>query len=99
MQERVVSRERVARPAREEDDFSDVVLPSKADAEGVIDGLRILTKKFGFASVADYYDLVGIKNNYVDAMWGWRKNDLNEVSITEIPDGCVLVLPAAKKLT
>ena len=51
--------------------YDDIILPTKGDAESVIMGLEEIIKTYGFASVADLYDLVGVSGDYTANKYGW----------------------------
>lgn len=62
----------LSRAARARHDFDDIVIPSRQDAEEVIDRLFDLLDRYGSASVAELYELTGIQSSHVDHKWGWR---------------------------
>jgi len=61
----------LSRRARARHDFDEIVLTSRAEAEEVIDRLFDLVSRYGEASVADLYDLVGLQSTHADYKWGW----------------------------
>lgn len=74
--------------------FDDIILETRGEAEEVLDNLVDLTVDYGYATVADLYDLVGISHNYTDRKWGW--DNLNGATAKRVRDGYLLVLPKAK---
>lgn len=53
-------------------DFDEIIIPSRAEAEKVIDRLFEVVSKYESASVADLYELLGISSgSYMDNKWGW----------------------------
>jgi hypothetical protein len=76
--------------------FDDIILESRAEAEEVLDNLEDSIVQYGYASVADLYDLVGITHNYTDQKWGWWS--LSTASITRVREGYLLNLPKAMVL-
>lgn len=62
----------MSRRARASHDFQDIILPTRAEAESVIDALYDLVQKYEQATVADLYGLVGIPAEFTDENWGWR---------------------------
>jgi hypothetical protein len=52
-------------------DFQDVILTTRAEAEGVIDTLYSLVEKYNQVTVSDLYDLLGIPTQFTDENWGW----------------------------
>lgn len=73
------SRQRREREREEDDkvDYRNIVLKYRQDAEDVVDALYDRIEKFGKATVADLFDLVGVTGQYTDNNWGWdRKQDI-----------------------
>ena len=73
--------------------FDDAVIPTRGEAEEVLDKLDDLIDTYGEASVADFYDLVGIKGDYTDNKYGWRK--LRSATIVRTRNGYIINLPKA----
>lgn len=63
----------ISRRSRARHDFDDVVIPSRQEAEEVIDQLFDLVSRFGSASVADLYELTGVQSSHTDMKWGWTE--------------------------
>jgi hypothetical protein len=72
-------------------DFSDIVLGNRGDFEIVLSALLELIDRFHMASVADFYDALGISNDYVDNHWGWT--DLSMATIAPVRYGWRINLP------
>lgn len=77
-------------------DFSDIVLTSRADAENVLDLLVESTLQYGEASVADFYELVGVPSQYTDNKFGW--GELSEARVLQVRGGYILDLPRPEPL-
>jgi hypothetical protein len=87
----------ISRRARISQDFDEIVLESRVEAEEVIDNLFELVSRFNVATVADLYDLVGIESNYIDRKWGWE--DLRGAGATRVKGGGYLLdLPRPEPL-
>lgn len=52
-----------------------LVFESRGDAEQVLDSLDELIETYGVVSVADLYDLVGLKSSFNDTRLGWTNFD------------------------
>ena len=65
--------------------FDDIILESREDAKQVLDELCELIDQFNWASVEDFYDLVGLDADYVDVRWGWT--DLRNAYIERVRGG------------
>lgn len=77
-------------------DTDGVVLASRTDAIAVLNQLRDTIADYERATVADYYDLVGISSNFTDNNFGWTNLDSAYVSATR--GGYTIILPKARAL-
>ena len=73
--------------------FDDVILDRKSDADDVLDAMNDIIDHYGVVSVADYYDLVGITENYTDNKYGWTS--LRSAEVVRVRDGYSIRLPKA----
>lgn len=69
----------------------DVIFKERGEAEDVLDQLQALIEAYKVATVADYYDFIGITNDFVDNKWGW--SDLRGATILMVHGGHLLRLP------
>ena len=69
----------------------DVILNTRADAREVLEELDFIIRKYGQASVADLYDLVGITGVWTDNQYGWTS--LRSATIRPIRDGFMRIMP------
>lgn len=81
----------VSRRDRATHNFDEIILPTRVEAEEVIDSLFELVSKFEIATVEDLYELVGITSEYTDKKWGWE--DLRGAGVTRVRSGYLLDLP------
>ena len=81
----------MSRRARAAQNFDEIVLDSRTEAEEVIDRLYDLVGKYDTATVADLYELVGLSASHTDYKWGWA--DLHGAGVSRIRDGYLLDLP------
>jgi hypothetical protein len=79
----------LSRRARARHDFDDLVIPSRQEAEEVIDRMYDLISKYDSASVADLYELTGLKGDHADFKWGWT--DLRGASVGRVRGGGYLL--------
>lgn len=77
--------------ARAKHDFDQIVLESRAEAEEVIERMFDIVGRYTTATVADLYDLVGIRSTHVDNKWGW--SDMRGAGVVRVRDGYLLELP------
>lgn len=76
--------------------FDDIILPSRADAEQILDELNDVIRRYGAVSVADLYDLIGQSCNYTDNNYGWTS--LSNATVASVREGFMLKLPRAVPL-
>ena len=74
-------------------DYDEVILSNRGEAEEVLSRLDECISAYGIASVADFYDLVGITGNFTDNKYGW--SDLRNASVVRVRDGYVIKFPKA----
>lgn len=72
--------------------YDDIIFPSRGDAEVVLDGLNDIINQYGFASIADLYELANITSTkYTDNTYGWRET--LTATPARVPEGYILRLP------
>lgn len=72
-------------------DFDEIVLPTRAEAEMVIDRMFDIINKYEQVSVSDLYRLVDISPPFTYEKWGW--SDLRGANIARVRNGYLLDLP------
>lgn len=94
---RMASAQRVlSRNARSRHDFDEIVIDERIEAEKVIDDLFEVVSRYGVASVADLYELVGITGTHTDNKWGWT--NLRGAGVSRVRGGYLLDLPQPQPL-
>jgi hypothetical protein len=86
----------LSRRARSSHDFDEVILPTRVEADEVIERLFDLVSQYEVATVGDLYDLLGVTGSYTDAKWGWF--DLRGAGVTRVRHGYLLDLPKPEPL-
>ncbi|MDR2395817.1 MAG: hypothetical protein LBD57_04390 [Endomicrobium sp.] len=76
---------------RTRQNFDDIVLETRGEAEEVLSHLVDLIVDYGTASVADLYALAGINGEYTDNKYGWA--DLRGAAVVRVSNGYLLDLP------
>lgn len=89
-------RREISRQGRARHDFDEIMISDRGEAEKVLFHLYDLCEDYGMASVADFYDLVGIDSNFTDQKYGWT--DLRGVTVERVRGGYIIDLPRAKPL-
>lgn len=72
-------RRQLSGPARARHDFDEIILENRMDAEEVRDQMYNILSQYEQVSVADLYQLVGIKPDHTDTSWGWTSLKGTEV--------------------
>ena len=62
----------LSRAARTRHSFDEIVIPSRQEAEEVLDRMYDLLSRYGSVSVADLYEMTGIQSTHTDIKWGWE---------------------------
>lgn len=86
----------ISRTARARHNFDEIVLDERAEAEQVIDQMFDLVSKYGSATVADLYELVGLLSTHTDHKWGWE--ELMGAGVSRVRGGYLLDLPEPEPL-
>lgn len=78
-------------------DYEEYIIDSRGEAEEVLSRMDDLIATYGTVSVADFYDLVGVRCNYTDNKYGWT--NIRNASVVRVRDGYVIKMPKAMPLT
>lgn len=73
-----------------------ITLPTRADAEEVLDHMDNMIREYGHVAVADLYELVGIRGKYTDNKYGWT--NLSGAEAVRTRDGYLLRLPRVRPI-
>lgn len=76
--------------------YNDIVIPTRGEAEDVLDSLYDLIDRYQVASVADFYELVGVTGEFTDNNYGWT--DLTGTDFDRVSDGYMIRLPKARPI-
>lgn len=73
-------------------DFQEYILSSREEAEDVLDEMMEILDHEMFVSIADYYDIIGVKSSgFTDNNFGWE--NLSSARVGRARDGYILNLP------
>lgn len=75
---------------------SDLVLTSREEAERILETLMEVVDQYQVASLADLYELVGLKSSPIDQKWGWTY--LTSADIRQVREGWLLELPPMEEI-
>lgn len=74
----------------------DIIFQTRQDAENTLDSLKEMIELYGFISLADVCDLVGITPSYTDNKYGWRS--LNNAKVVRSRYGYFIEVPKAVEI-
>lgn len=89
-------RKRESIPVRRTYEYDDILFETRKDAELVIMGMDEILNTYEYVSVADMYDLAGIRGDHTDNKYGW--NDIRSARVEMTRDGYVIKLPKARPI-
>lgn len=72
-------------------EVTQIVLRSRSDATAVLEKMNAIKNSYGFVSIGDLKDLVGLPPTYNDSLWGWKT--LYGTEVRAVREGFVLDLP------
>lgn len=68
--------------------LTDYYFSSEADAQFVLDQMDAYAEKYGFVSIDDYCQLIGVSGSHVDRNWGWTT--MGNAKVRREGDGWVI---------
>lgn len=83
-------------PQKERFDLGEVIVETRADADGVKIALMERIEAYGQASVLDLQQVLGVTGEWTDASWGWE--NLDNVRITRYRGGWRIDFPPPQPL-
>lgn len=73
--------------------YDDIVLATRGEAEDVLSRMDEIIDTYKIVSVADFFDLVGVRGTPTDNSYGWT--NIRTASVVRVRDGYVIKLPRA----
>lgn len=87
------SRREVTRHTRATHSFDDIILPTRGEAETVLDRMLGRLDQYDLVTVSDFYDFLDVTSQPTDENWGWT--ELRGLCrIKRVPQGYLIQLPA-----
>lgn len=77
-------------------DPDDIIMDTRREAQDVLEELDYTIHKYGQASIADFYDIVGVTSAFTDNHYGWTS--IRDAGIRPVRDGFLIVLPRTRVL-
>jgi len=87
---------RLSNRGRAQHDFDEIILPTRDEAEVVIEQMGVHLDKYEFVTVADMLAFCGLSSTHTDQKWGW--DTLSDASVARTRDGYLLDLPRPKPI-
>lgn len=78
-------------------DSDEILLPTREDAEEVIQSMFDIFDQYNAVTVSEFLELVGLPDEYTDRNYGWTTN-LRDVEVRRIRDGYIIDLPNPRPL-
>jgi hypothetical protein len=87
----------LSRRSRTRHDFDELVIPSRQEANEVLDRMFDILSRYGSVPIADLYELCGLQSAHTDYKWGWK--DLKGARASKLRNGGYLLnLPEPEPL-
>jgi len=88
----------LSRRSRSRQEFDEIVISSRVEAEQVLDLMFEWLSRYGMVRVSDLYEMTGIASSHTDHKWGWT--NLSGAGLKRLPrdGGFLLNLPAPEEL-
>lgn len=77
-------------------DPDDIIMDTRKEARNVLEELDRVIDRYGQASIADFYDIVGVTSDWTDSRYGWTR--LDGAGIRSVRDGFLIILPRTEVL-
>lgn len=90
-------RREMTRRGRSQHDFDEIIIPSRAEAQDVLEKLYEQLSRYKEVKVSDLYDACDITWQYTDNRWGWTSLEGSGVQRVS-SGGYILNLPAPQPL-
>lgn len=84
--------------ARATHNFDEIVLGSRREGESILAQMFEVIERFDAVTVADLYEMVGIKPDYPDRKYGWTAASLAGAGVDRVKEGYLLDLPRPEDL-
>lgn len=76
--------------------FDDVIVPTKDDADSVIDALIAIIDSYQVVTLAELHEILGMPTKHVDNKWGW--SNLTAIEANQVREGWKITFPPMEQL-
>lgn len=94
--DRVISRNDTPFRSIARSKYEDVVLETRGEAEEVVSNLIELIEQYDVATIADFYDLVGVDGDFSDNKYGWT--NLSRATVSRVREGYIINFPKPRPI-
>lgn len=77
-------------------DYDDIIFETRAEVEAVRDQMEEIIDRYGFVTVADFYDMADLSAPYTSNKYGWM--NIRNAEPVRVRDGYILKLPKASPI-
>ena len=84
------------RTRRSRFNLDEIVIPSRQDADEVLQSMFELLDEYNAVTVSEFMELVGLPDEYTDQNYGWI--NLRDAEVHRVRDGYILDLPEPRNL-
>lgn len=74
------------------------ILGSRQEAEGVLNEMWVVVNSYGSASIADYYEMIGVPTAYTHNSYGWDAGDMAHTQLRKVSGGYIISFPRPRVL-
>lgn len=74
--------------------MNEIIFDDRGEAEAVLERMREAISRYTVVSVADFYDMVGVKHAFTDNKWGWE--NLESAVVGRRGNGYFIQFPKAR---
>lgn len=74
-------------------DYRNIVLRDRCDAEAVLNEMHRRIEVYGYTTIGELFDLIGVAGKYTDNNWGWK--DHNDLNLQRVSNGWLIKVSEA----
>lgn len=75
-------------------DYRNIILRDRRDAEAVLNEMHRRIEVYGYTTIGELFDLIGVAGKYTDNNWGWK--DHNDLDLQRVSSGWLIKVAEAR---
>lgn len=75
-------------------DYRNIILRDRRDAERVLDEMHRRIEIYGYTTIGELFDLIGVAGKYTDNNWGWKNHD--DIGLQRVSSGYLIKVTEAR---